>query len=41
MGVWKGMIWSREECVVGIDLLKRKYLNVFFYNEIGKEFIDM
>ena len=41
MGVRKGMIRSREECVAGTDSLKRKYLNVSLYNETGKEFIDM
>lgn len=35
MGICKGMVWSVEECFVGIDLIKRKYLNVLFYNEIG------
>lgn len=37
MGVRKGMVRSVEECVAGINTIKRQYLNVSRYNATGKE----
>ena len=36
MGVRKGMIRSVEECVAGINTIKRQYLNISLYNSTGK-----
>ena len=36
MGVHKGMVRSVEECVAGINTIKRRYLNVSLYNATGK-----
>lgn len=38
MGIRKGMVRSVEECIAGVDSVKRRYLNVSLYNETGKGF---
>lgn len=35
MGITKGMVRSVEECVAGVNSVKRRYLNVSLYNETG------
>ena len=39
MGIRKGMVRTKEECVAGLDSIKRKYLNVSLFNETGTFFV--
>ena len=36
MGVRRGMIRSTEECLAGLNSIKRRYLNTYRYNETGE-----
>lgn len=36
MGVSAGMVRSKEACKVGLDAIKKKYLNISRYNETGE-----
>ena len=36
MGVRAGMVRSKEACKIGLGAIKKKYLNISFYNETGE-----
>ena len=36
MGISAGMVRSKEACKVGLDAIRKKYLNIYLYNETGE-----
>ena len=36
MGIRAGMVRNMEACEAGLDAIRKKYFNIYFYNETGK-----